>query len=255
MRDNAMDKVSRAERVGSGEVFFESLTNLSDLVLGGKSALLRSCAYLSVMLLILHVCLIAQAQSFAALTVSPTGTQVFDISTGITTLPEGGTILDKEANLRLVAASIRYAEGGFIQASQVTVEGRFGNLQAEDLYVDITAQTIQATGSLSLAYQALDLTGERLTIYIQADVMVLEAAVSGQPQFTGQMLIVQLERQQAFLVAPYSFQDGLVTLRQSSAGQLLQLSQQEVQGSVRYAASTTIQGDLLAELLAYLPEE
>jgi hypothetical protein len=189
------------------------------------------------------------AESFAALTVIPTGQQQFDISTGVTTLPEGGRVLDKETGLALEAAFVRYSEGGFIEAAGSTVEGKFGTLTASSIYVDVANQTISASGSLQLNYRLLSLSAERLTIYLQPDIAVLSGNVQSlDPSFSVTKLLINLKTQQALLVSPYVYQNGPLSLQQTSEGQLLQLI--PIEGS--YNASTVISEDLQASLAPFL---
>jgi hypothetical protein len=192
---------------------------------------------------------IGAAESFAALTVVPHGQQQLDISTGITTLPEGGYIVDKETGLILDAAFVRYSEGGFIEATGSSVQGKFGTLTASSLYVDVVAQTITASGTLQLNYSGLSLSADHLLIYLQPDVAVLSGSVkSADPALSTSNMLINLKTQQALLVSPYSYQSGSLTFEQTVAGQLLQLA--SVDGN--YNASTVISEDLQASLAPFL---
>ena len=65
---------------------------------------------------------------FAALTIRPNGPEELDLATGVTTLPEGGTVSYKDEGVTLSGTFIRYLEGEFIEIEGATVEGVFGSL-------------------------------------------------------------------------------------------------------------------------------
>ena len=193
------------------------------------------------------------AESFAALTVTPYGQQQFDISTGVSTLPEGGQVIDKETNLKLEASFVRYSEGGFIEATGSTVVGKFGTLSAASLYVDVAAQSISASGNLQFLYGTLSLTANTLKIYLTPDVAVLEGNVqSVNPSFSVSKLVINLKTQQALLLSPYVYQNGPLTLQQDSVGELLQLLPERSGETLSYNASSVISEDVLAALSPFL---
>lgn len=206
------------------------------------------------MLLILCALSVALAQSFASLTVTPRGSQNFDLSTNVTTLDEGGLVVDKETGLELEANFIRYEEGSFIEAEAARVLGKFGSLATRQLFVDSIEDVITAEGNITLNYNDLNLTADALTIYSEQDVVVLEGNVqSDLPSFESERLAIYLDTEQALLLSPYTYTNGSLSLRQTSAGKLLQLSPRSDAADIaNYDASTTVTPDLLAQLEPYL---
>ena len=190
------------------------------------------------------------AQSFAALTVTPLGEQNFDLSTGITTLPEGGEVIDKETGLELSAGFIRYEEGGFIEAESAQVVGEFGALSASTLFVDAKAQRISASGGVELSYNDLALASDALEIYLEPDVVVLEGGVTSEtPDFDSERVLIYLKTEQALLVSPYIYVNGPLSLRQAGADKLLQITPQN---GTSYSASSTVDEALVGALAPYL---
>lgn len=209
----------------------------------------RRLAYLLALLLIFFSPFVTLAESFAALTVTPNGAQSFDISTGVTTLDAGGLVVDKETGLRLEADFVRYEEGAFVEATAATVEGRFGKLTAAKLYVDSVAQTIVASGGLVLEYNDLVLSGDSLKVFLTPDVVVLTGNItSAAPEFTSSELLIHLETKEALLVSPYRYVNGALTLSQTAAQQLLQLTTTDM----GYTVSTTISEAVKTALSPYI---
>src|SRR5690606_39950184 len=74
--------------------------------------------------------------AFAALVITSHGRQVFDITTGLTTLPDGGRIYDALTDVEVEAALIEYVEGQYIDASdrKSVVEGKRGEVKGTGQY-------------------------------------------------------------------------------------------------------------------------
>lgn len=197
---------------------------------------------------------LVQAESFAALTINPYGAQRLDIVSGVTTLPDGGEIVVAEHGLTLRADFIRYLEGEFIETTGAEVIGRFGSLQAESLRIDLTQQLITATTTLLATDEGLKLRASHLELHLESEIARLSGEVtSTAPVFYAAELAVMLGEQRALLVSPYRYEDGLFILQQQSAGELLQLTQQNGEGEpLSFNASTTINEELLALLSPYL---
>ena len=210
--------------------------------------------FLLTFLLLLTLVAGARADTFAALTIIPAGSEQLDISTGITTLPEGGKVVDKERGLELESRFIRYEEGRYIETEKATVEGKFGSLNADTVRIDLESSQIIASGNLRLANTAVDVQAGELVLFLDGDVARLSGGVQSEtPEFHSDSLLVAIGTSDAVLVSPYQFQDGPMTLRQDSAGRLLHLQQTLEDGEQLYTPSTTVETDLLALLTPYLP--
>ena len=195
------------------------------------------------------------AESFAALTITPKGAEVVDIATGVTTLPDGGRVVDAVRDLQLESDYLRFVEGEFIETRETTVTGAFGTLQASELYIDLEKNEISAEGEVAFTGSGLQVSADRLTLFLDAEVARLEGQVkSSSPSFKTGALLLDLSRHSALLVSPYAFQNGPFTLQQEAAGSLLELRQDTLpDGSRAYNPTTEVEADLLQALGPYLP--
>lgn len=198
---------------------------------------------------------LAYSTEFAALTITPAGAELFDIATGITTLPDGGKVVDAERELILQSGFIRFEEGKFIETESTEVTGKFGTLTADALRIDLKQNTITAEGELTLNNQTLSVTADVLTLFLEPNVARLAGNVqSAAPEFETKALLLKLDEPDALLVSPYRFQDGSLTLEQSGQDTLLQLHQEQgADGAEVYNPSTTVSAELLETLEPYLP--
>ena len=161
-------------------------------------------------------------QDFAALSVRPDGPEEFDLATGITTLPEGGEILYRAQDVRLVGSYIRFLEGDFIEVRGATVTGAFGVLEAPELRFEVGPQRLLAQ-DVTFVSEAVELSADAAELELAQDVAVLSGNVtSTDPELSGARALIDLGAQQALLVGPYAFADGPVALR-GDAGKLLAL--------------------------------
>ncbi len=195
------------------------------------------------------------AQGFAALTVNPRGTQEYDLSTGITTLPEGGEIIDTERELTLSATFISYKENEFIEAKGGTSEGFFGLLQAPEVRLEYASNTIVATGGIVLSKDGLSLTADSLTLEIDSGIAILSGNIKNtEPSFEAAAIVLKVGAGYALLTSPFNYVSGFATLEQDTPGSLLQLKQTENEdGTFSYNVSTTVDEVINTELSPYLP--
>ena len=197
----------------------------------------------------------AHAQSFAALTVTPTGAEVVDIATGVTTLPDGGKVVDKERGLTLQSAYIEFVEGEYIATKETTLTGKFGSLSAPELTLDLVKNELRAQGEVVFTSPDLEVRADTLTLFLDADVARLSGRVTSRdPSFETEALLLNLDQPGALLVSPYAFRNGPFTLQQTAAGGLLQLRQDALpDGTYAYNPTTEVEAGLLQTLQPYLP--
>jgi hypothetical protein len=195
------------------------------------------------------------AQGFAALTVNPRGEQQFDLDTGITTLPEGGDIIDSERGLTLSATVITYKENEFIEARGGTSEGFFGLLQAPELRLEYATNTIVATGGISLSKDGLALSADSLTLEMTSGIAVLAGNIKNtEPSFEAEAIVLKVGAGYALLASPFHYENGLASIRQDEPGSLLQLKQKENDdGTFSYNVSAKLDEAINTELSPYLP--
>lgn len=187
---------------------------------------------------------------FAALTIRPNGSEELDLTTGVTTLPQGGTVSYRDEGVTLSGSFVRYLESQFIEIRDATVEGVFGTLGAPTLRFDVATQRLEAVQGATFKGPALALGAETITLHLGDDVAVLEGGVQGQePNLTGQTVLVDTTGRLALLVGPYAFQNGPVTLK-GGAGEKLVLLWDD-KGDV--SAQTTLTPEVQARFSSYLP--
>jgi hypothetical protein len=206
-------------------------------------------------LFILFIVNSAFAQGFAAFTVNAAGAQEIDINTGVTTLPEGGEIIDTERELKLIATFISYKDGEFIEAKGGTSEGPFGLLEAPELRFDAANNTIMATGGISLTKDGLSLTADDVTLNLDSSIAVLSGNINNtEPPFEASAIVVKLGGGYALLASPFHYQSGFAQLKQDKPGSLLQLKQLENEdGTFSYNVSSEVDETINTELSPYLP--
>lgn len=187
---------------------------------------------------------------FAALTIRPNGSEAFDLATGVTTLPEGGTVSYKDEGVVLGGSVIRYLEGDFIEIEEATVEGDFGTLSAPALRFEVASQRLLASSGATFTGPALALGADTAELNLTDDVAVLQGHVKSQsPDLQSDEIIVDTTGQQALLVGPYVFRNGPVVLRGDAGKKLALLWNRN--GDV--SAQTTLSPEVQARFAAYLP--
>lgn len=192
-------------------------------------------------------------EAFAALVITSRGRQVFDITTGLTTLPDGGRIYDARTNVEVEAAIVKYVEGQYIDASGVVVSGEFGSFQAETMHVDMVDSVLSASGDLWLARDGLTVTAGSLQYFADQDVMVFDGGVKGtEPDFYADRLLLDVTTGDVLLDGRYTFAGAVFTLRSPEAGGHLHLRPQMHGEEYVYAAATEVSPELLRRFSAYL---
>ena len=190
---------------------------------------------------------------FAALSVHSTGPQVIDITTGITTLPEGGSVIDRDTGVSFEAAHIRYLDGEFIEATGVTVDAAFGTLTAQSVRIEMTESLLTAEGDLRLERDGLVVNAAGLYYYALSGIAVFEGGVSGsEPTFEAEKVLLDVNSGDVLLVGRYSYTSGLFTLNSPSEGGRLELRFQEVDGVIVYDAATDVSPELIQRFSAHL---
>lgn len=190
---------------------------------------------------------VAAAAPFASLTVSPAGRQQYDISTGVTTMPDGGVITDLDTGVELLAKHIVYLAGAYIEAEGVEVSGEFGAVVADSLRVDLETGVLGASGGLSLVRDGLRITAGSLKYYSQRQVAVFDGGVTASgPAFEADRLLLDAVSGDVLLVGNYVFEDALFTMTSPEAGGHLELRFVLRDGLPVYDAATEVRQELLA---------
>lgn len=190
---------------------------------------------------------------FAALEVRSNGRQVIDITTGVTTLPDGGNVVDKQTGVSFTAGHIAYLDGAFIEASAVLLEGAFGVLSADGVRIDIASSSLVATGDLTLRREGLEVVASELTYFALTEVAVFEGGVTGnEPRFNAERVLLDVRTGDVLLDGRYSFAGDLFTMTSPEQGGLLELRLVELGDVVTYSAASEVSESLLERFRAYL---
>ena len=92
----------------------------------------------------------AQSASAFGLQITPRGAQNLNLATGTTDLPQGGTVRDNKAGIKVVADFISIKRGESISATGATLStSQGGVLNASKLTYNQSASLVTATGNLS----------------------------------------------------------------------------------------------------------
>jgi len=202
---------------------------------------------------ILVLLLPALAASFAAFTVEPAGDQVVDLATGVTTLPDGGRLVDAEQGLSLEAAYIEYKEGEFVRAKKARLVHGDLRFEAGRLEYDVkTEQVVLEDGVYFSSKHLKNLRAPRGVLYLKDQVAVLEGGVrSERPAFEAEQMVADTKQGLVLLVGSFRYQDpelGITLKGQGPTAQLLLrfLKDGEVE------AETEVPAEIYVRLSAYL---
>ena len=185
--------------------------------------------YLIVPLLVSSL-LLAHAQEFAELTVESYGDEILDIATGITTLPEGGHVIDRRSDITLSSGFVRYEEGNFVEARGVEGTTPHGSFQAEAIYLNIAAQTLYAEGDTYFESDSLSLAFDMFFMHMEQELAFGSGNARGsRPEFEAPDMLIDFDQSIAFLTAPYTYKDGIFTLRGNNPEDALEFAWQAPQ--------------------------
>lgn len=198
----------------------------------------------------------ALAAAFAAFTVEPAGDQVVDLATGVTTLPDGGRLVDAETGLALEAPFITYREGVFVRAQKARLTTEKVRFFTEKLDYDVKKGVARLEGGVQLDspwIAGLRAPGGRY--YPEPGVAVLAGGVAAKkPDFTAKTLVADLKKRLALLLGEFRFADpelGVVLKGKGEDARLLLVFDEKG----RVSAESEVPEDVYKRLTAFLKEE
>lgn len=193
-------------------------------------------------------------QPFAALQVTPYGAQQYDLATGITTLPDGGQIIDQEVGAVLTGSFVRYLEADFIEIRDAAITLGSGSVTADEARLDLATLVLEARGQVIFQYADMTLAAERLTAHLTPEVVVVTGdVVSEDPLLRTDALLLRLPARQALLVGPYTYRSGPLTLNAQTPDDFLTLRWEEEGDETVVDATTELDPELMTHLEPYLP--
>ncbi len=198
---------------------------------------------------------LALAASFAAFTVEPAGDQVVDLTTGVTTLPSGGKLVDAERGLTLVAAFIEYKEGAFVRAKKARLARKDVRFFAGSLEYRVPEEEVRLAGGVEFSSAFLKgLSAEAGTLYLKDEVAVLSGRVKGEdPAFTAARLVADTRTGEVLLLGDFRYRDPGLGLELTGKGKNARLYLKFEEGK-EPEASTEVPEAVLKRLSAYLEE-
>lgn len=181
----------------------------------------------------------------ARLTVIPTGEQAFDLMTGETTMPEGGTIIDRPTGLTLRAEHIVYVEDEYIHAEGATAETDAGLLTASRLEIDVPALIARAPDGVTLERPGLTVRAASAEYRFEDALVRFEEPRGVNTTLEAEALLLAVDSGDVLLLGPYQYQDGAFTLRDERADSALQLRPvTSADGDTGYRAANEVDPDL-----------
>lgn len=194
------------------------------------------------------------ASAFANLTVVAFGDQEVDILTGITTLPDGGRLIDREHDLTLSASWMRFLEGDFVEAKEVEISGEFGVVSARAVTIDLAAEEVRATGAVRYEGPEWGIDAQAISYSEDLGLVVFEGPIRGEGiALEASAALFDVPSGTFLLAAPYRYADGPLELTSERPGALLSLQPLEGRPG-ELVASNRIEPQLLERVRPHLPE-
>ena len=193
------------------------------------------------------------AARFAALSIEPYGDQVFDLATGVTTLPQGGVIRDNANDLSIDAEYVEYKEDVYVLARKAKSEAGEVRFAAEQLRYELPEDRVRLEGGVVLdTPQVKALEARSAWIFLGDGVAVLEGGVRAMsPELEAEAMVSDYRSGEALLLAPYRYRDAAlgVTLSGKNPEKPLYLKFDAETGEVH--ASSKPAAEVKARLLAF----
>ncbi|AEB11223.1 hypothetical protein [Marinithermus hydrothermalis] len=208
-------------------------------------------------LFLLVLLLVLVGARFAGFSVESYGDQVVDPIQGVTTLPDGGVLIDNENALRLEGGFIEYQEGRFIRAREAVFVTDGVRLEAAELYYDAETETVRLTGGMRYASERFaGLSAREGLLFLEDEVALLKGEIrSEDPVLEAEVMVVDGKHGEALLWGRYVYRDPVlgVTLRGNNPEKRLLLRFRE--GEAYPEATTRVPEEVLARLAPYLEAE
>lgn len=148
----------------------------------------------------------ASAVTFGGLNVRPLGAQNLNLQTGMTEMPQGGTVTDQKGGLTLTAARLQVKPDELLQAQGATIKTKFGGtLTAQQVRYDLKSGLVTATGVVSYSdARVKNVTAANMTLYVKSGFVVAQGNVkASSPALSAAGLVFDPNTMQAVVSGPY----------------------------------------------------
>lgn len=168
------------------------------------------------------------AARFATFTVEPYGAQRLNLETGVTTLPQGGVLVDNANGLRLEGRYIEYKEGVFVRARGLRLLSKEETFQAEGLDHDIGKQVARFTGLVFSNRDFKNVRAKQGVAYFSEDVVVLRGGVQAEtPSLEAETLVLNLKTREGLVLGRFVYREGKAVLKGKGSKARLYLVKRE----------------------------
>jgi hypothetical protein len=172
--------------------------------------------------------LVGVAVAQAGLVIQPKGDQTVNPSTGVTTLPQGGVVLDNAHGIRIEAAYIEHKRDDFVKATNATIITSGQTIKTPSLNYTIASGRVDITGPLEVSSSDVKaLKADKAVAYSSTERVVAVGNVrSSAPVLAANAVVFDAKKRTAFLYGNYRFEskDGKTKLSQTGADSALMVS-------------------------------
>lgn len=145
---------------------------------------------------------LAQGNSAFGLQITPRGAQSLNLATGTTDLPQGGTVRDNKAGIKVVADFISIKTGESLSArSAVLTTRQGGTLRAQQIIYNEKVGLVTATGTLSYSDSRVkNLSAQTIYVDSRSGAVTAVGSVSASTPAASAAQIVALPTKAAILL-------------------------------------------------------
>lgn len=178
--------------------------------------------------LVLSSLIVSVAIAQSGLVIQPKGDQTVNPSTGVTTLPQGGVVIDNAHGIRIEATYIEHKRDEFIKATNASIQTSGQTIKTPSLNYAMKLDRVDISGPLE--FTSPDVTGlkaDKAVAYPNADrVVALGNVRAGSPVIAANAIVFDGKKRTAFLYGNYCFEskDAKTKLSQAGADSALLLS-------------------------------
>ncbi|MFN4074222.1 MAG: hypothetical protein ACK4G4_12525, partial [Thermus sp.] len=144
---------------------------------------------------------------FAAFSVEPFGTQRVNLDTGVTTLPQGGILVETTNGVRIEAQYIEYKPASFILAKEAELLIKEILVRGRELNLDLVSQKISIKSFLLKKGPFANLSADEAYLFAEESILLMRGNITlVSPELHANLAVINLRTQQALIIGPFSYQ-------------------------------------------------